>query len=303
MKILVLYGGTSNERDVSIMSGKSILESLKRKYIVDGYDFNGDFEKLKSLLIDYDLIFNALHGGDGENGVVQKFLENNNILFTGSSSFSSSIAMNKHKTKKIVIDNSLITPDWVYIDNVKNKFSLKKFFGKSIVIKPADEGSSIGLTIIENFNNDKMNKLNVAIENSCLVSDKILIEEYIDGKELTVGVLGDVALPALEIIPDNTYYDYECKYSIGKSQYKVPANISNDISEKLKSISLKIFKLLGCCNYARVDFRLSNENKIYFLEINTLPGFTSTSLFPKAANAASLDYDHLLDEIIALAKK
>ena len=159
------------------------------------------------------------------------------------------------------------------------------------------------MSIIKNFSLDKKNEFDESVQKCREVTDKILIEEYIDGRELTVGILNDTVLPALEIIPDNSYYDYECKYSKGKSKYVVPAKINEDLSNKLKKISLKVYKLLNCSNYARVDFRLSNDNKIYFLEINTLPGFTSTSLFPKAASAISINYDDVLDKIISSVKK
>ena len=303
MKILVLYGGTSNERDVSIQSGKSIIASLSKKNKVSGYDFNGDYNKLKEKLNDFDLVFNALHGGEGENGTVQKFLEDSNILFTGSSSASSDKCMNKNLSKEICNQNSILTPRWLYFEDEVDFGQISSCSFKSMVIKPADEGSSIGLSIIKNFSLDKKKEFDESVLKCSEVTNKILIEEYIDGRELTVGILNDTILPALEIIPDNQYYDYECKYSKGKSKYVVPAKINEDLSNKLKKISLKVYKLLNCSNYARVDFRLSYNNKIYFLEINTLPGFTSTSLFPKAANAISMNYDDVLDEIISSVKK
>ena len=303
MKILVLYGGTSSERDVSIQSGKSIIASLSKKNKVFGYDFNGDYNKLKEKLNDFNLVFNALHGGEGENGVIQKFLEDTNILFTGSSSVSSRKCMNKNISKEICIKNSILTPKWFYFENEVDFDQISSCNFKSIVIKPADEGSSIGLSIIKNFNLDSRNEFDKAMLKCKEVTNKILVEEYIDGRELTVGILNDTVFPVLEIIPNNSYYDYECKYSKGKSKYVVPAKIDEDLSNKLKKISLEVFELLDCSNYARVDFRLSNDNKIYFLEINTLPGFTSTSLFPKAANAISMNYDDILDEIILSVKK
>ena len=303
MKILVLYGGTSNERDVSIQSGKSIIASLSKKNDVAGYDFDGDYSKLSEELIRFDLVFNALHGGEGENGTVQKFLEDSKMPFTGSSSVSSNKCMNKNLSKEICKENAILTPKWACFKGDVDFEQVSRCNFKSMVIKPADEGSSIGLSIIKNFSLDKKNEFDESVLKCREVTDKILIEEYIDGRELTVGILNDTVLPVLEIIPDNSYYDYECKYSKGKSKYVVPAKINEDLSNKLKKISLKVYSLLNCSNYARVDFRLSNDNKIYFLEINTLPGFTSTSLFPKAANAISINYDDILDKIISSVKK
>ena len=306
MKILVLYGGVSNERKISLLTGNAILKSLSKKYSVHGYDFNGDYDNIKKIVTDFDLVFNALHGGEGENGIVQNFFEKNNIKYTGSSSNAAKIAMNKHLAKEICFDNSIKTPDWIYFTESLCIDKVARFNSKSIVVKPADEGSSIGLSIIKNFddgNKSKISELNLAVEKCKNVSENILIEEYIAGREVTVGILGNMTLPILEIIPENFYYDYECKYLKGKSHYVVPAKIDKNIENQLKNLSLKIFNLLNCANYGRIDYRISEDNKIYFLEINTLPGFTETSLFPKAAKAISLDYDKLLEKIILLAKK
>ena len=301
MKICIVFGGTSSERNISLLSGKAISESLSKNYNISTYDFGGKYTKLLKYIKNFDLIFNALHGGEGEDGTIQEFFEQNNIKFTGSPSAASKIAMNKHLTKKICLENNIPTPDWIYLENAIDTSKINKFNNKSIVIKPSDEGSSIGLSIINSFHindNFKMNELNLAIKKCSKVSNNIIIEEYIDGREITVGILGNSFLPILEIVPDNFFYDYECKYSKGKSRYIVPAIIDTHIIEKLQNYSMKIFNLLNCKNYARVDFRLSNENEIYFLEINTLPGFTETSLFPEAAKSIGLSHFDLLEKII-----
>ena len=308
MKICILYGGVSAERKISLKTGQAIFDSINDDYNVFLYDFDGDYDLLKNNLNNVDLVFNGLHGGDGENGKIQQFLENINIKFTGSNSCSSEKSMNKNITKKICIENKILTPDWVYYKENINafKFELDMFLfnGKNIVIKPSDEGSSIGLSIIESFYfQDKVKRkmFDESVLKCYKVSRNILIEEYIKGRELTVGIVGNEVLPVLEIVPSNNYYDYECKYTKGKSRYTVPAKIDKKTQQLLSACSLKIHKLVGCGSYSRSDFRLSEDGEIYFLEINTLPGFTDTSLFPKAAMSAGINYNDLINKIIKLS--
>ena len=304
MIICVLYGGISSEREVSLKSGIGILESLQKEYETYGYDFNGDYKDLYKNLQKADVVFNALHGGEGENGTLQIFFEENNIVFTGSNSKSSKIAMDKLSSKIICNENSILTPEWIIYNEDLN--GIEKFNNKSIVVKPADDGSSMGLSIIESFNlnnTKKIDLLNDAILKCRAISKNILIEEYIAGRELTISILDNKALPAVEIKPKNILYDYECKYKKGNSDYIVPADLNKTILEQLDQISLKIFNLLGCRHYGRADYRLSLDNQIYFLELNTLPGFTETSLFPKAAAAADISYDDLIMTIVKQLKK
>ena len=308
MKICVLYGGCSNEREVSIHSAKSILKTLSDEYDIYGYDFNGNYSDLYENIKNADLIFNALHGGDGENGTMQKFLEDNSIIYTGSDSVSSEKSMDKNIAKKICSKNNILTPDSLhFVNHYSTLDDFSKFNNKSIVVKPSNEGSSIGLSIINNFHIDfkvKVKELDQSIDKCISVSKGVLIEEYIDGRELTVGILGDKSFPILEIEPTNKFYDYECKYTKGKSSYIVPAkNIDKIVENNLSQKALKIYNLLGCRHYARVDFRLSIDNNIYFLEVNTLPGFTDTSLFPMAAKSIGINYKELLLDIVALSKK
>ncbi len=311
MRICVLYGGDSKEREVSISSGLSILNALKDDKSIFGYNFDGNYNTLLNAIHDVDLVFNALHGGDGENGVMQNFLNDNNIKYTGSNAASSKNSMDKHIAKTLCSENKILTPDWLnYKKNiglVSLEVEILRFYNKDIVIKPSDEGSSIGLSIIENFdskNKHKRKMLDDSISKCYEVSKNVLIEEYIHGRELTVGILGKKILPIVEIIPQNSYYDYECKYTKGKSNYMVPANnIGKDLEKDIYSKAIQIYDLIGCRHYARVDFRLSKDNHPYFLEINTLPGFTDTSLFPMAAKALGISYKNLLLKIIELAKK
>tara|TARA_Y100001970_G_scaffold217274_1_gene266091 strand:- start:32 stop:967 length:936 start_codon:yes stop_codon:yes gene_type:complete len=311
MKICVLYGGKSRERDVSISSGQSILNALSDNQNIFGYDFDGNFEKLLEKVKDVDLVFNALHGGEGEDGTVQKFLSDNSIRYTGSGINASKNAMDKHTAKTLCLENKILTPNWLCYKEIIRLFvfemEILRFYDTDIVIKPSDEGSSIGLSIIKKFdpqNKTKRKMLDDSISKCYKVSRNVLIEEYIHGRELTVGILGDKILPIVEIIPKNSYYDYECKYTKGKSSYEVPAkNISKDLEKDIYNKAMQIYELIGCRHYARIDFRLSKDNYPYFLEVNTLPGFTDTSLLPMAAEAAGISYKDLLFKIIDLSKK
>ena len=311
MKICILYGGDSRERDVSISSARSMLNALSNNKNIFGYDFDGNYDLLLEKVKDVDLVFNALHGGDGEDGTVQKFLSDNGIKYTGSGAMASKNAMDKHIAKTLCLENKILTPNWLYYKQVVGLVALEveilRFYNTDIVIKPSDEGSSIGLSIIENFdpqNKAKRKMLDDSILKCYEVSRNILIEEYIHGRELTVGILGNKILPIVEIIPKNSYYDYECKYTKGKSSYMVPAkNIGKDLEIDIYNKAMQIYELIGCRHYARIDFRLSKDNHPYFLEVNTLPGFTDTSLLPMAAEAAGISYKDLLFKIIDLSKK
>ena len=290
MKICILYGGVSSERKISILSANSIYEAILDDYSIEMYDFTGDYVELLSKVEHADLVFNALHGGDGENGVVQKFLEKNKIKFTGSNSLASKIAMNKSECKKICVENNIPTPKWdIYR---KEKISLRLPY----VVKPYDDGSSMGLSIVR----DARHADDALIE--CLkVSKNIIIEEYIDGREVTVSILNGKALPVVEILPKGDFYNYKCKYTKGECDYKVPALLSLELSTLLQDYSIKIHNLLNCGSYSRVDFRISHSSEVFFLEINTLPGFTKTSLFPKAASEVGFNYRELINLIIKLS--
>ena len=341
MKICILYGGVSSEREVSLNTGKSIYDAICDDYDVVMHDFDGDYQSMYDAVKDVDLVFIALHGGDGEDGTIQKYLESKNIKFTGSSSVASKKAMDKHLAKLLCVKHDISTPKWKVVD-----VRVMKLYGASrglyianlcgylfvpyddeyelnigsvtggpvkgangVVVKPCKEGSSVGISIIGPLSNDNNimldngNDLELidAIKKTSKISEYyFMIEEFIDGRELTVSILDNKVLPIVEIIPKGDYYDYECKYTKFQSNYIVPAKINQKTQELLSAYSLKIHKLIGCGAYSRVDFRLSKDDEIYFLEINTLPGFTDTSLFPKATAACGLGYRQLIKKIIEI---
>ncbi len=296
MKILVIMGGSSPEREVSLNSGQAIYQAcLYAGYETDQLIIKDDIGDHIDRLQQHDLVFNALHGGQGENGVVQGFLDSINVRYTGSGTLSSAICMDKAISKKLVRLAGYDTADWEYIDP---KFNTDKPGWSSFpaVVKPNDLGSTIGLSIVQSVDN-----LPNAIRAAGRHSDEIMIEKFIDGREITVAVLGDTVLPVVEIVPTHAFYDYECKYTAGKSEYGCPADIPSDLAELIQASAGEIYRTLKCAHYARIDFRLDYNNRFWFLEANTLPGMTATSLVPKAAIAAGITFDDLINKIIMLA--
>ena len=303
----ILYGGISSEREVSLNTGKSIYDAISDDYDIVMHDWDGDYELMYDVVKKMDLVFIALHGGDGENGTIQKYLESKNIRFTGSSSSASKKAMDKNISKLLCVEYDIPTPNWVMLDNKSNVDGSSSIidtyldgfdFKNGVVVKPNSEGSSIGISILKNVTNEK---LECVVKKVNSISSSAMLETFIDGRELTVSVLDGKTLPIVEIVPKGDYYDYKSKYTKFQSNYIVPANINKKTQELLSEYSLKIHKLIGCGVYSRVDFRLSNDGLVYFLEINTLPGFTDTSLFPKAAEKYALDYRALIKKIIDLS--
>ena len=300
MKIAIILGGASSEKSISILTGLSVAEALSKKYDTEAIHIGSDLSILPEKLLGSNIVFNALHGGTGENGDLQSFLDVHHIPYCGSGAKASKLAMDKHLSKMIAKSESLPTPQWIliksdsYSTQLLNENALK--FDFPYIVKPADEGSTVGLSLVNNED-----EIENAIEVAGKHSTSILVEEYIPGRELTVGILGTKVLPIVEIISDHELYDYECKYSKGKSQYKVPADLPEKVTRKIQDDALKIYKAIGCRHYGRVDFRLNEKNEHYFLEINTLPGMTSTSLLPMAAQAAGLEFPDLVDTIIKIA--
>ena len=292
MKVAVILGGTSFERDVSLKTGKAVVKACKvNNYDVETLIIDENHKKFLPILKQADIVFNALHGTLGEDGTIQRWLEENNIKFTGSDSIASSLCMNKIECKKILKKNKFLTPKWVEFYEGLELTDVSF----PCIVKPNAQGSTFGLSYVE-----KAKDLIPAIMNSRKFDKSILIEEYISGKEITVGIIQESPMPIVEILPKNKIYDYKCKYTAGMSKYNCPADIKKGLSKKIMSDSVKIFKLLGCEGYGRIDFIIDKNENYYFLEINTLPGMTSTSLLPIAAKAQGLSFNDLVKKIIDL---
>ena len=302
MKIAVLFGGASSEKEISMSTGISIINVLQKRYKVFPLNWSGKIRDLDSQLFGFDLVFNALHGGDGENGAIQAYFESHNIPYTGSNSKASMLAMDKHLTKLVAQSVDVMTPKWIMLkwsNYQKNKIELinkdSKKFNFPIIVKPSNEGSTVGVSLVK-----EKSEIDGAVSMASNFSSNILVEEYIEGREITVGILGNKALPIIEIIPESGFYDYNSKYKSNKCTYKELDSDSSTI-RRIQDNSVKIYKNLNCRHYARLDYILDNKGNAYFLEINTLPGMTSTSLIPKAAKIASLDFDRLINTIVDIA--
>jgi D-alanine-D-alanine ligase len=251
-----------------------------------------------------DCAFIVLHGKYGEDGTIQSLLDLRRIKYTGSGARASAIAMDKTISKTIFSANGILTPRWEVlnpndIDDDENFLEyIKKSFGKKIVIKPADQGSTVGLTIVTDGYIDSIID---GVREASKYSDNILMEQYIKGRELTVAILDEEPLPVIEIVTEDGFYDYEHKYTKGKTSYYCPANIPSDIAEFTQNVALAAYKSIGCKCFARVDFILDEEGQPFCLEVNTIPGFSSSSLVPKAAKQIGLEFPELCEKLIEIA--
>ena len=301
-KILIILGGISKERIISLETGKEVAKVLiKNNYNVKICEPNYDLLKI---IKDFKpkIIFNALHGQFGEDGYIQTILETTGIPYTHSGVIPSSIAMDKELSKKIFIKNNILTPKYILYSFNKSKKELNRLIEKKlkfpVVIKPINEGSSVNVFICTKFNLNK--KIQILKEYK-----KILIEEFIPGREIQAAIIGSKKLGAIELKPKRQFYDYQAKYnSKAKTKHLIPVDISKNNYDKLMNIALRTHKLIGCRGVTRSDFKFY-KGKFYLLEINTQPGMTSLSLVPEIAAYKGINFIKLIELILkdALSKK
>ena len=304
-KIVVVMGGPSTEAKVSRRSGAAILEALKTKgYNVVPLELNPTTfaEEIKALKP--TMVFNALHGKYGEDGIVQGALKMLGIPFTGSDILSSALTMNKAAAKRLFFAEGISTPKYrVYRqsdDLAEATEEILREFSLPVVIKAAEQGSSIGVYIVE-----KAEDLPAAMKNAFSYDNEVLAEAFVKGRELTVAVFGDVkvaeALPIIEITTVSGRYDYNSKYTVGASSHIVPAPLSAEKTKEIKELAEKTFLVCGCKGVARIDFMFDENETPYVIEVNSVPGMTATSLVPDAARAAGLDFPALCEKILLMA--
>ena len=289
-KIAVVFGGRSAEREISLLSGKAVLKALK-KMGVNAVGIDADTSlpaKLKSKKIDF--VYNVLHGPWGEDGTVQGMLEIMNIPYSGCGVLSSALAMDKEYSKRIFQHCGIPTPDFAIAE--KN-CALPVMPALPVVVKPVSQGSAIGVSIVENKKD-----LAAALKEAFKFGDKVIVEQFIKGTEITVGVLGAKALPAVEIVPANKFYDFDAKYTKGKSKHIIPPRLSSSVMKNAEKAALSAFKALCCRAVSRIDIIVDKRGKPWVLEANTNPGMTETSLLPDEARAAGMDFGELILEII-----
>ena len=305
--IVVLMGGISPEREISLQSGKAVVNALSTdnknviKIIVND-DMVNELDNYK-----IDVAFIALHGYFGEDGGIQEVLENKGIPYTGSETAASKLAMNKVESKDAFRRNNIPTPDYFTASTEQNISEIAKRVKSlklPVITKPVSNGSSIGIYIIREYI-----EITDAIKYTGRYSEEILVEECIEGRELAISVLNDKALPVIEIKTATGIYDYDAKYKSDKTQYTVLASadkssettLSHDVYERVQDVAVRAHNSLGCRTFSRVDVILNKDDEIYVLEVNTVPGFTERSLLPKAAAAANISFSELCNTIVNAA--
>jgi len=332
MRITVLTGGTSAERDVAIASAVQVVGALRSRRhevaVVDtarGYIPESDESALLSGVVgteppsnaqlqdlerglllsglanlavvrEADVLFLALHGGRGEDGTIQTLLEMVGVPYTGSGRLGSAMAMDKDISKRLFRAAGVPTPEWVMAPAAQSQ--VDRQFGWPVVVKPSKQGSTVGLTVVKTARD-----YDPAVVLARQYDDEVMIEQFIPGRELTVGVLAGRTLPVGEIIPRHEIFDYECKYTPGMSQEIFPADLPADVAQECGRLSLLAHEALKLGGYSRVDFRLTPRHELFCLEVNTLPGMTATSLLPQAARAAGMDFPELCEQICRVARR
>ncbi|HTD29404.1 MAG TPA: D-alanine--D-alanine ligase [Xanthomonadaceae bacterium] len=301
-RVAVLMGGTSSERAVSLDSGRNVLEALRSRgvdaHAVDGIPALMDaLRPNDSGRAGYDRVFNILHGGDGENGVLQGALQSLGVPYTGSGVLGSSLTLDKIRTKQVWIALGLPTPRYARLVVGDDVRAASVRIGLPVIVKPACEGSSVGVSRV--FSEADLDAA-VALAARYMGSNgsgDLLMEQLIVGEELTVGVLGDVALPSIRIVPAGEYYDYHAKYVAEDTQYLCPG-LSGAAEDAIRKLALDAFRAAGCSGWARVDVMRDRAGDFWLLEVNTAPGMTSHSLVPKAARQVGIDFETLCWKIL-----
>ena len=325
MKVALLMGGRSSEREISLRTGRGIAQSLRNlghdvasvdtatgRLLPAGEEENAlpesqsrEITKSTAALMtgsdaigEAEIVFIALHGGDGEDGTIQALLELTGKPYTGSGVLASALAMDKAMSKKIFEREGILTPAWQLLRAGQSEptVDVTRLGGYPIIVKPNAEGSTVGLSIVTGAE-----QLPDALREAARFGSELLIEQFIPGRELTVAVVGDEAFPIVEICPKNGFYDYESKYTKGASEYFCPADLPEPLAARIRELGLRASDALGCRGVTRVDFRLSPKGEAYCLEVNTIPGMTPTSLVPMAAKARGMSYDQLVQRMLDLA--
>lgn len=292
-KIGVLMGGTSAEREISLRSGQAISRALKDLgYNVITVDVGKDLCNALSTA-GIQIAFLALHGGHGENGSIQGMLEVLEIPYTGSGVLASAIAMDKEVSKKVFRYHGIPVPPYVVLAQQTSNDLPVIDFPLPWVVKPAAEGSSIGVSIVRQAHDFKK-----AIEQAHVYGSRIIVEQYIDGKEIHIGVLNGKVIGGVEVRPSLAFYSYEAKYTTGLTEYILPPEVDNTVYERSGMIALSAHQAIGCEGATRIDLRIDRSGNPYVLEINTIPGMTETSLLPKIARFAGYDFPGLIEEIL-----
>ncbi|MEQ1776026.1 MAG: D-alanine--D-alanine ligase [Burkholderiales bacterium] len=295
-KVAVLMGGRSAEREISLKSGSMVLAALKRKG-VDAHAFDPREQGFEQLIAQrFARVFIALHGRFGEDGTVQGALEYLGIPYTGSGVMASALAMDKWRTKLAWLASGIPTPVYELLTVDSKAADVAARLGLPLMVKPAHEGSSIGITKV-----DSIEKIDGAYELAAKLDDTVIAEQFIAGSEITAAILGNEALPLVRIEAPQGNYDYHNKYFGNETKYHCPSGLPADLEKQIQQQALAAFRIIGCQGWGRLDVMLDAENRPWFLEVNTIPGMTDHSLVPMAARARGLSFDDLVLRILEAA--
>ena len=298
-RVAVLMGGTSSEREVSLNSGANVLEALRARGI-DAHAVDGIPALIEALAAKkFDRVFNILHGnkGGGEDGVLQGLLEALGVPCTGSGVLGTALAMDKIRSKQVWLSLGLPTPRYARLSPGQDVHQAARSLGLPVIVKPACEGSSVGVSRV--FNDAD---LDAAVDLAARYPGELLVEQLIEGQELTVGILGDQALPSIRIVPAGEYYDYHAKYVSDDTQYLCPG-LEGEAEAEIRALAYAAFQAVGCSGWSRVDVMRDKAGRFYLLEVNTAPGMTSHSLVPKAAREIGIDFETLCWRILETSFK
>lgn len=297
--IAVLYGGESSEREVSLQSGRAVINAFN-KLGLEVFELDVPTSELVDTIRKHNIkhCFIALHGGAGENGQVQAILESLGVTYTGSGVLGCAIAMDKQRTKLLWRGANIPTANFLLVDANSKWQDIVNVLGSKMMLKPSSEGSSIGMSIVDSEESFKK-----AVNYALQYDADVIAEKWIQGEEYTVALLGDETLPMIRLKTNNSFYDYEAKYQSDETQYICPCGLSVEEESYVQSIALSAFKVLGCSGWGRIDVMRDNDGSFYLLEANTVPGMTSHSLVPMAAAAKGINFEQLIMNIFNLSLK
>lgn len=297
-KVAVLFGGTSAERDISLLSGEAVLQALLRQG-VDAFSIDMGRETIQQLFeIHYDRAFIMLHGRGGEDGTIQGLLEILGKPYTGSGVLGSSIAMNKQKTKEIWKGIGLPTPEFIMIHHQRDLERVSQSLEWPVMIKPVNEGSSIGMSCVHSDQ-----ELEIAWQNASRYDSAVMAEQWITGDEYTAAIVGDAVLPLIKLQTPHVFYDYDAKYQSDQTKYLCPCGLDSVQEEALQMMVMKAYESVEASGWGRVDFMIDQNGRAWLIEVNTVPGMTDHSLVPMAAKVKGLGFDRLVMNILKSSLK
>jgi len=294
MHVAVLMGGPSAEREVSLRSGAAVVQALRKSgFTVSAVEMAGTELELP---VDVDVVFIALHGTFGEDGTLQRLLEERGVPYTFSGPAASALAFDKIAAKEAFVAAGVPTPKYAVIEEAQRQLAALRHLRWPLVVKPARQGSSVGIAVVQQPTD---------LQNACLAAEafdtRLLVEELVVGREFTVGVLGEQALPVIEVRTNHQFFDYAAKYTKGETEYLVPAPLADEARQRAQELAIQAHQCLGCRDLSRVDLMMDEQGQFWVLEVNTVPGFTETSLVPKAARAAGTSFEELCGLLVRRA--